>query len=79
MVRTNYEWDSEYRWYTFYCEFCEHATTIGEPINEEYHLGYENGIEHEPLTSEELGQDTHDKYKKSSSHQFSTKFKEENR
>ena len=54
MTLINYEYDTEFRWFTFFCEVCEHGTTLGEPIDEEYYPNYEDGTKHEPLTFEEL-------------------------
>ena len=77
MLKTSYEWDSEYRWYTFYCENCSFFTTIGEPINDIF-MQSDDEIEHEPLTLEEQGvmNDNEDTKK---DHEFTNRFKEENR
>lgn len=78
MLKTSYEWDSEYRWYGFYCENCNFHTTIGEPINDIF-MECDDGIEHEPLTLEEQGveESINDDTKKV--HRFTNRFKEENR
>ena len=78
MLKTSYEWDSEYRWYTFYCENCNFHTTIGEPINDIF-MESDDGIEHEPLTLEEQGVDEEMNDETKKVHRFTNRFKEENR
>ena len=47
---SSYEWDSEYRWYNFYCQVCGFKITLGEYLSSEFH---EDDYEREPLTYEE--------------------------
>lgn len=54
MYNLEYEWDSEYRWYIFYCGICKLKVTLGESISREF-LD-DDDIEHEPLTFEEQAQ-----------------------
>ena len=54
MILIHYEFDTEFRWFSFYCEECDHGTTLGEPINGKYYPNYEDGTKHEPLTYGEL-------------------------
>lgn len=61
MELSNYEFDSEYRWYTFFCDNCEITSVLGEMINEDYRDEYEeeDGIQLDPLTeSEQAEQDS---------------------
>lgn len=54
MILVSYESDTEFRWFTFHCEECDHGTKLGEPINGKYYPNYEDGTKHEPLTYGEL-------------------------
>ena len=52
MKKTYFEYDSDYRWYSFNCEDCVYYTDIREPIDS-VSMKLEQGIEHEPLTDYE--------------------------
>ena len=89
MILIHYEFDTEFRWFSFYCEECDHGTTLGEPIGEDVCPNYEDGSKHEPLTYEELQhlEDSNDTTPIATVTSedgeiyvdFSKKFKEENR
>lgn len=54
MTLVNYDFDMEFRQFTFFCKEYDHGTKLGEPINEDYCPCYENGTKYEPLIFEEL-------------------------
>jgi hypothetical protein len=70
MKKTDYDFDSESRFYFFNCENCNFHTRIIEPIAAIF-MELENKIEQEPLTSDEeemIGERNH-KLRKTS-HKF---------
>ena len=89
MILIHYEFDTEFRWFSFYCEECDHGTTLEEPIGEDFWPNYEDGSKHEPLTYDELQnlEDSNDTTPIATVTSedgeiyadFSKKFKEENR
>tara|TARA_Y100000590_G_scaffold138568_1_gene158648 strand:+ start:215 stop:562 length:348 start_codon:yes stop_codon:yes gene_type:complete len=50
MSNMEYEWDSENRWYNFFCEVCGYRVTLSESISQDF---LDDDFEHEPLTSKE--------------------------
>ena len=55
MILVNYEFDLEDRVFSFFCDTCKHGTVLLEKIDDDdYFEGQLDGVEHEPLTSEEL-------------------------
>lgn len=61
-MTSSYEWDSEYRWYYFHCESCGFDVTVGENISQYVReLNLEDGDYLEPLTKEEMIEQTESK------------------
>ena len=52
MKLLEYDWDSDFRWYTFYCRTCDNHTQVSEPLSPEFMEDWKS-IPHEPKTSEE--------------------------
>jgi hypothetical protein len=55
MLLSNYDFDAEYRWWTFFCDCCDITVNISESISQDIRESYEkdDGLKLDPLTDEE--------------------------
>ena len=54
MTLVEYEFDLEVRWFSFFCNLCQHGIVLSEHIDDDDSVEYLDGVKHEPFTFEEL-------------------------